>query len=185
MIQKRKMHGKTEIAVNDFGAYGLRTGFTLLEMIVAMAVGGIVLMLAFGAWNAVTRHSNRLDQARLVSIETRRIATGLTTDLRRSPSVIAIETHRVRFVSGITLDTLTYEIDDARLLRNGDSVTLRATHARVSDFLVEDISPRSAYDGPARLLRVTLELTNQAADRARVSTLVVVQAADVRSSSVE
>ena len=69
-----------------------RAGFTLLEMLIAMSISGIILVAAYGAFSAVTRASRTLD-AREVEMRNLNVAcAALQEDLRAAVRPPAGET---------------------------------------------------------------------------------------------
>jgi hypothetical protein len=136
---------------------------------VAIAVSSIVVALAFGAWIAVTRHSNRFDRSRLLDIEARRIAVSLANELRRSPAVVRLGPQAVSYVSKTTFDTVEYRTNGTSLLRNSEPVQVRSKQARVCGFIIEDLSRNDVPAHGDHLIRITLCLEDNFGNRSRLS----------------
>lgn len=162
-----------------------RQGFTLLEVLVAMSISAMVVALAFGSWAAISRHTNRLERARLLDTEARRIAVGIGNEARRSPCVLVAGPDQIRLVSAITFDTVAYSTDGSQILRNDVPVVIRSPHSRVTAFSVENLSALRLGVGECRLLKITLSLEDDFQNRASVPVLCAAQVADVRSFIVE
>jgi prepilin-type N-terminal cleavage/methylation domain-containing protein len=147
---------------------GNRKGFTLLELMVAIAVSGLVVALAFGAWIAVTHHTERLDRSRMLDVEARRLAVSMANELRRTPAVVRLEPQAVGYVSKISFDTVVYSTDGAGLLRNNEPVQIRSTQSRVCELTVEDLSRNGMAVYGNHLIRITLCLEDGFGNRSRI-----------------
>lgn len=145
------------------------SGFTLIELMVAIAVSALVILLATGAWIAVSRHTIRLDRVRLLESETLRIANTLASQIRRSPEVIEARGDRIWLVAPITSDTLLYEKRGANLERNREVLPFRSSSIQLCEFSIEDRTPRSSLRHSLRLLRLTVCLENDRGERSMVS----------------
>ncbi len=93
-------------------------GVTFIELVVAMVVGATIISLAFGFWGSLNKQvfsgqKQNIHQAELINL-----AGKLTSQLRRSPAVLAWHDHGITFIEYKTEDTLVYEFYENTLNLN-------------------------------------------------------------------
>ncbi len=112
-------------------------GYTLLELIVAMALCTFALSLVFYSWNYISNHSIIQQRRSLFQVESDRIAQSVAAEMRKSPEVISLSTNRVTMLAANGADTVTFEYSNGVLLKNGAPVSCLSAGGRVTQFLIE------------------------------------------------
>jgi prepilin-type N-terminal cleavage/methylation domain len=112
-------------------------GFSLLELLVAMALSIMVVTLVFFSWNYITRHTITQQQKSLFQAEADRVAHAIALEIRKSPEVISWKNDRIVFLSSNNPDTITYEFSNGNLLKNEAVVPCNAQTAHITSFSIE------------------------------------------------
>jgi prepilin-type N-terminal cleavage/methylation domain-containing protein len=125
-------------------------GFTLLELIVAMALCAFALSLVFYSWNYISNHTIVQQRRSLFQAESDRIAQSIAAEMRKSPEVISLSTNRVTMLAANGADTVTFEYSNGVLLKNNAPVSCLLAGGRVTQFLIEkegaaESNPASTY----------------------------------------
>lgn len=113
-----------------------RRGVTIIELVVAMVVGATIISLMFGFWGGLNKHvfggqKQNINQALLMNLSGK-----ITTQLRKSPSVLAWHEHGITLIEYKTGDTLVYEFYENTLNLN-DSIQVGPKEPLfVSDFSI-------------------------------------------------
>lgn len=96
-------------------------GVTFIELIVAMVVSATVISLAFGFWGKLNSHVFKGQQQNIHQAEAMVLAGQISSQLRKSPGVLAWHDHGITFIEYKTGDTLVYEFYENTLELN-DSI---------------------------------------------------------------
>ncbi|MDG5816211.1 prepilin-type N-terminal cleavage/methylation domain-containing protein [Chitinispirillales bacterium ANBcel5] len=111
-----------------------RCGVSIIELTVAMAISAVLLSILFYTWNTFNFQIAQRDHVYSLRDETIRIAEEITTNIRRTPSVLDYSLNSIRFISPTHGDTVEYRFDGEQLSRNGKTVTNRAYGGEITSF---------------------------------------------------
>lgn len=156
-------------------------GVTLIELTIAMVVASIAFTIVFYMWNTINSHVAVSKYKTQLETETNRIGLQLVNQIRRSPSIIQWNNHRIKMVHYNGADTLDYYFDESGLLINDSSVTILLPDARVSDFELRDSNEISGIQGRSLFLVVTLSLVGRGKDTATVHHVIHIGQSVVKS----
>jgi hypothetical protein len=141
---------------------------TLVELMVAMVVASIALAIVFYMWNTINRHVAVSRYKTQLETETNRLGSLIVNQIRRSPSIIQWNNHRIQMVHHNGSDTLDYYFDESGLLVNGSNVKLLVADSRVSNFELSDSNEISGIQDRSLFLVFTLSLVGREKDTATV-----------------
>jgi prepilin-type N-terminal cleavage/methylation domain-containing protein len=136
------------------------SGVTLIELMTAMTVSAIVIGVIFHSWNVINRHVAVHQRRGIFVTDVRRIATTLSSQIRRSPQVLAWHSAGITFLKPPAGDTVSYEFNGSELLLNDQPVPLVAYTARITEFSLEE----EVMDIPNGQFTVLLHLRMRAED---------------------
>lgn len=122
------------------------TGFTLIELMVALALSVLIAGLVYVSWNSITRHTTVHQRRTQLDTDAQRIGRQISGDIRRSPAILALESSRVSLISPLGGDTLTYVFANNTITRNNTLMPLQSHNARIESFTLtsEHGDPSSA-----------------------------------------
>jgi prepilin-type N-terminal cleavage/methylation domain-containing protein len=155
-------------------------GHTLIELIVALSISGIVITMALFSWTFISRHTTIQKRKSIFYSQAEMTASLIVNDLRTSPAILSINDHAITFVARTNGDTVTYEFTGDSLRKNRIGVPLVAEGANVVQFSIEKRSVttedpiRKSLPGKKRediLLIVTLGMQ----DRTGLTSLLPLQ----------
>jgi prepilin-type N-terminal cleavage/methylation domain-containing protein len=112
-------------------------GVTLVELVVAMAIAGIVISLTLASWTFISRHTTLGKHKAEFLSQTEQTASLIVNSIRRSEQVISFDKNTISFIAGSGGDTVTYAFDGDTLRKNGDAVQFVTEGATVVRFSVE------------------------------------------------
>ncbi|MBD3344590.1 MAG: prepilin-type N-terminal cleavage/methylation domain-containing protein [Chitinivibrionales bacterium] len=112
-------------------------GVTLLELMVAIAVSGLIVTIVYTSWAFISRHTASNKKQTQFRVETENAARRILSQIRRSSRVLYFDETSVAFITPSSGDTGRYVYDGETLLYNGDSLSFLSADIFVTDFLVE------------------------------------------------
>jgi len=139
------------------GPVHVRGGYTLMELMVAMALCTAAMTLVFYSWNYISRHTIVQQRKTMFQVDADRLAQSIAGELRRSPEVITLDRDKTVFVTPNGADTVTYSFSGGTLLRNTVPVSFVAPGVRVTQFSLEKEASLTANPAcKAALVTLTL-----------------------------
>ena len=135
-------------------------GFSLMELLVAMALSGMVVTLVFFSWNHITHHTITQRQKSMFQAEAVRVSEAIAGEIRKSPEVLSWKDNAITFIAPNGVDTVTYEQMYNGFMKNGTPLPLIVPGAFVSQFTVEPESPADALDA-SKTVMLSISLTMQ------------------------
>ncbi len=151
-------------------------GMTIIELMVAMAMTAIVVSIIAAVWINFTRHVVEQRRKSILHAELRQVLEGISSQVRRSPAVLACHSTGITYVSPNNGDTIVYEYYADELFKNDLPVTLISKDAFIHNFSIDESDP--AEDG-SDIILLTISLTiaddfgNQAGIRSQVAAKVI------------
>jgi prepilin-type N-terminal cleavage/methylation domain-containing protein len=125
-----------------------RTGFTLVEMVIALFMAGIVISLAMFSWTFFSRHTMFQQHKSLFYAQTEQAASIIANDIRTSPHVIFFDPNAITFIASRGGDTVTYRLSSDSLRKNNVPLPYFSDGARAVKFSVEREGPAPAVAAP-------------------------------------
>lgn len=135
-------------------------GFSLLELLVAMALSGMVVTLVFFSWNHITHHTLTQRQKSMFQAEIVRVSEAIAAEIRKSPEVLSWKDNAITFIAPNGVDTVTYEQAYNGFMKNGAPLSLIVPGAFISQFMVAPESPGDALDA-SKTVMLSISLTMQ------------------------
>lgn len=135
-------------------------GFTLIELVVAMSMTAIVIGILFVVWNNFNVHVIKQRRKSIMYSEMNRIAKSITSQIRRSPAVLALHSSGITYISPTKGDTIVYEFYANELLKNDKQVPVASQFAHISDFTIEKKEERGA-GSDLILLSITITMSDE------------------------
>ncbi len=111
-------------------------GVTLIELMVALVMTAIIVSIIFAVWGNFGRHVIIQRRKSVLHAEIRVVLESITSQLRRSPAVLAWHSSGITYVSPNNGDTIVYEFYTDELLKNDAPVILISQDAYISNFSV-------------------------------------------------
>jgi len=137
MVSSSKKERGSTSGAGKFRRTGHRSGYTLLELIVAMTLCAFALALLFYSWNYISNHTIVSQRKTMFQADADRSAQSIAAELRQSPEVLSVTDNGVVFLAANGVDTVTYDFSAGELLKNNFAVSCIAPRARVSRFSIE------------------------------------------------
>jgi prepilin-type N-terminal cleavage/methylation domain-containing protein len=127
-----------------------RGGLTLIELVVALVISGIVISLAMFSWTFISRHTTLQKRKSTFYSQTEQAAALIANDIRTSPHVLLFDDKAITLVARNGGDTLTYRLDGDTLRKNDAAVRFFSEGAKVVRFSIEKDKawPSPALDPP-------------------------------------
>jgi prepilin-type N-terminal cleavage/methylation domain-containing protein len=97
-------------------------GVTLIELVVALSIAGIVISLVMFSWTFIARHTEMQKRKAQFHAQSELIASIVSNDVRRASQVVSFNENSVTFVAQ-TGDTVSYRLRNDSLFKN-DSIFL-------------------------------------------------------------
>lgn len=154
-----------------------RFGFTLIELVVAMSMTAIVVGILFVVWNNFTIHVIKQQRKSVLNAEVNRISQSITSQIRRSPSVLALHSNGITYISPFNSDTIGYEFFADVLLKNGKAVAVVSQSAHISDFTIVEKEGQIEGTGLSLLL-LTITLSDEFDNEVSVTSQVAAKVKD-------
>ncbi len=149
-------------------------GVTLIELMVALAMTAIMVSIIFAVWGNFGRHVIRQRRKSVLHAETRVVLESITSQLRRSPAVLAWHTSGITYVSPTKNDTIVYEFYADELLKNDAPVTLISQDAYITNFSVGEPEV-SGEEKELTLLSVAITITDEFNNQISINSQVAVK----------
>jgi prepilin-type N-terminal cleavage/methylation domain-containing protein len=125
-------------------------GITLIELIVALVISGIVISGAMFSWTFISRHTTLQKRKSAFFAQTELAASLIANDIRTSPHVLFFDDNAITFVARNGGDTLTYRLTGDSLRKNDTAQRFFSEGATVVRFSIEkDKSWPLPATGPA------------------------------------
>jgi len=148
MARSSKNAGKAAVGRKPAG------GYSLLELMVAMALCAAAMALVFYSWNYISRHSIVQQRKTMFQADADRIAKSIAAELRRSPEVLTLRPDGAVFLAAGGVDTVTYAFTNGVLSKNNTPVPFVAPGVRTTQFSIE--KEGGAPDVTAKTTMVTV-----------------------------
>jgi prepilin-type N-terminal cleavage/methylation domain-containing protein len=136
------------------------TGFTLIELVVAMSMAAIAVGILFVVWNNINLHVITQQRKSVLYAEVNRISKSITSQIRRSPKVLALHSNGITYISPFSSDTIVYEFFAEELLKNDKPVPVTSQSAYISEFTIEEKEGQMEGTG-LTLLLITIALSDE------------------------
>ncbi len=161
-------------------------GVTLIELVVAMAIAGIVISLTLASWTFIAKHTTLGKRKSEFYSQAEQTGSLIAHDIRTSLMVISFDKSAITFITGKGGDTITYAFDGDTLRKNGAAVRFVSEGAAVVRFSIEKddaastpaarplASPSGAQD---IVLTVTLGMKDRAGAVSEIPSSVKVRCA--------
>lgn len=143
-------------------------GVTIVELMMAMAMTVIVVSIIFAVWGNYHRHIIEQRRKSILQSEIKQVLGGLTSQIRRSPAVLAWHSTGITYVSPNNGDTIVYEYYTDELFKNDTPVHVTSQKAYISGFAVGK-SEELSEDSELTLLSITLSMADDFANQVTVS----------------
>jgi prepilin-type N-terminal cleavage/methylation domain-containing protein len=135
-------------------------GFTIIELMVGVAISLIVISTVYYTWNSVNTHIARHSAKSQFSSEANRIIHTISSQIRKSPEVLSWSERQIFFLSPDDGDTLSYVFRDENLLCNGDTVKMVDMRNKITDFRIRDLEEDRIEEYHPVLFEISLIMTN-------------------------
>lgn len=117
--------------------FGSRRGLTLIELSVALFIGGVVISLVLFSWGFVARHTLLQKRKSAFYTQTELAASIIANEIRTSPRVLFFDNGAVTFIASRGGDTVTYRFSSDSLRKNGSALPPAMEGSKVTQFSVE------------------------------------------------
>jgi len=170
---------------------GTRHGFTMVELVVAMAIAAIVISLTLASWTFISRHTTLTRRASEFHSQAEQAAFIIVNSLRTSEKVLSFDKSTITFVAGRSGDTVSYSFDNDSLRKNGTAVTFVQDGIAVVKFGVERNEAASApaarplatpEDARDLVLTITLAMRDRAGALSEIPSEVKVRYVPTRDA---
>jgi type II secretory pathway pseudopilin PulG len=148
-----------------------RSGFTLVEMAVAIISATILIGIVYGTWNHITVSTELRKRKTLLHSECARITRLVTGTIQKSEAVLRYDRNAVWLLNGQTSDTTVFSLDGDVLMRNGKPVNFLLPGVSVAEFSFENNN--SDQSGQPYLLRFRCMLLSRQNDTATAEATVM------------
>jgi prepilin-type N-terminal cleavage/methylation domain-containing protein len=150
-----------------------QAGVTLIELVVAMVIAGIVISLTLASWTFISTHTTLGQHKTEFLSQAEQTASLIVNSIRRSEQVISFDKNAISFIAASGGDTVTYAFDGDTLRKNGAPVQFVTEGATVVRFSVEKdeaasmpsarplASAQSAQDAQDIVLTITLGMKDR------------------------
>jgi prepilin-type N-terminal cleavage/methylation domain-containing protein len=144
-------------------------GFTLIEVVVAVALVGFTMSLVFFSWNYILHHTITQQQKSLFQAEAGRLAQSIASELGKSPEVTSIQTDKIIFLSSNATDTSDYEFVNGALLKNNKPVPIVSPGAYINLFSIEKEKNESRSENLFSMITMTIGMHDNFNDSSVIS----------------
>jgi prepilin-type N-terminal cleavage/methylation domain-containing protein len=145
------------------------SGFTLLEVIVAVALAGFTMSLVFFSWNYILHHTITQQHRSLFQAEAGRLAQSIASELGKSSEVTSIQTGKIIFLLSNTTDTSYYEFVNGTLLKNNKPVPIVSPGAYINLFSIEKEQNESRSENLFSMITMTIGMHDNFNDSSVIS----------------
>jgi prepilin-type N-terminal cleavage/methylation domain-containing protein len=121
-----------------------RNGFTLVELVVAMVISGIVITMALVSWAFISRHTTLTRRTSEFRAQAEQASFIVVNGVRTSEKVLSFDRSAITFVAAKSGDTVSYSFANDSLRKNGTPVRFVQDNVAVVKFLVEKNEAASA-----------------------------------------
>lgn len=153
------------------------TGFTLIELVVAMSMTAIAVGILFIVWNNFNIHVIKQQRKSILHAEVNRISKSITSQIRRSPSVLSLHSSGITYISPFNSDTIVYEFFANELLKNDKPVSVTSQSAYISEFNIEEKDGQIEGSG-LTLLLITVTLSDEFDNQVTLTSQVAAKVKD-------
>lgn len=151
------------------------TGFTLIELVVAMSMTVVAVGILFVVWNNFNIHIIKQQRKSMLYAEVNRISKSITSQIRRSPAVLTLHSSGITYISPFSSDTIVYEFFANELMKNDKLAPVASQTAYISEFNIEMKEGQIEESGLTLLIiKITLsdEFDNQVTATSQVAAKV-------------
>jgi prepilin-type N-terminal cleavage/methylation domain-containing protein len=124
-------------------------GITLVELLVALVISGIVISGAMFSWTFISRHTTLQKRKSAFFAQTEQAAALIANDIRTSPHVLFFDDNTITLVARTSGDTITYRLTGDSLRKNDAAVRFFSEGATPVKFSIE--KDKSASSSPSGL----------------------------------
>jgi len=157
-----------------------RAGFTIIELMVGIALTAILTTVVYMTWNTLSTHTTVQKRRTVLRSESTRIVTQITSQLRRADNILHLDRNRVVFTMNDGSDTICYDFDGSELRRNDIPISFTGPHISVTDFTFHD---DNSNDGQKPyLITCTLRMKTESGDTTSSQMTVFVRRAQSENS---
>ncbi len=116
-------------------------GVTIIELMVAISMSALVIGIITATWIGFSKHVIGQRRKSILRAELRQVLEGITSQLRRSPAVLAWHSSGITYVSPNNGDTIVYEYYYDELLKDDIPITIISQSAYITDFVIDGSAP--------------------------------------------
>lgn len=141
-----------------------RSGYSLMELVVAMLLSSIVLSNVYFFWKYMDKHVITYSNKAMLQKENDRIIHQITSAIRQSSGIIKYNQNSINFTDDKNEDTVSFSFSNDSLYRNGKSITILSKGIIVKNFEIKNLTddPQNALQHI--FLEFTLVMKNQKGD---------------------
>ena len=160
------------------------SGVSIVELIMAIAMTSVIITVILSTWNNFNRHVFSQRRRSILRTEIKLISSTLTSQLRRSPGVIAYHSSGITYISPNNGDTIAYEFYTEELLKNDKPIRFVAQNAYINEFVVQE-AEQNIENNELILLSLFLELMDDFDNRISINSTVAVKMLDEYEAAEE
>jgi hypothetical protein len=153
------------------------SGVSIVELMMAIAMTSVIITVILSTWNNFNRHVFSQRRKSILRTEIKLISSTLTSQLRRSPGVIAHHPSGITYISPNNRDTIVYEFYAEELLKNDKPIRFVAQNAYINEFVVEE-AEQNIENNELKLLSLFIELMDEFDNRVSTNSTVAVKMLD-------
>jgi prepilin-type N-terminal cleavage/methylation domain-containing protein len=131
------MEQERQSNIPHYRGRGLRRGVTLVELVVALSIAGIVTGLVLFSWSFVSRHTTQQKRKALLYSQTENLIGSIVNEVRASSQIVSYGDDSIVFISSKSNDTVSYSRTADTLYRKGAAVHLVSQCSKVVRFSIE------------------------------------------------
>ncbi len=143
------------------------SGFTLVELVVALSITAIVITLVMFSWTFLLRHTTKQEQKAAFGAQIDLAASLIANDIQRASEVISFDNNSIAFVP-VNGDTVLYRLRNDTLVKNDTAFSPLANGVTVLRFSVAEEKQPSVVQAGIR--NTVLTITLGARDRTGIET---------------
>ena len=150
------------------------SGVSIVELMMAIAMTSVIITVILSTWNNFNRHVFSQRRKSILRTEIKLISSTLTSQLRRSPGVIAYHSSGITYISPNNRDTIAYEFYTEELLKNDKSIRFVAQNAYINEFIVKEVE-QNIENNELKLLSLFIKIMDDFDNQVSINSTVAVK----------
>jgi prepilin-type N-terminal cleavage/methylation domain-containing protein len=138
-----------------------RNGYSLMELVIAMALASIVISNVYFFWRYMDRHISVHSENASLQKETDRLIHQITSAVRKASSILYYDYKSITLLGETDEDTISYSFSQDTLYKNKVPLTILTRKAYVKNFEIKNLSDDPNNASAFILLEFNLTLRNQ------------------------